>query len=358
MMNVDQTRKIILEGIARGQHPGAQAYVWRDGSVLLDESFGEVRSDTLVPWRSAGKPLTAVAIAQLWERGQLELDDPVARFLPDFAQRGKQAVTIRHLLTHTAGFRGLPLSTTAKSFDDMLRQVMAMRLEADWLPGKKAGYHIASSWYVLGAIVRAIDGRPIEQFVREQILAPLGMNDTYMAMPPDTIDRYGERIAALMRTDVSPPRPAGLDTGAHLGIANPGASLRGPIRQLGRFYTMLLQRGVLDDARVLSSQAVEALTARHRTGMYDETFKHVMDWGLGFIVNSSQYGAEMVPYGFGKYASPRTFGHGGSQCCVGAADPENRLVVAIAWTGQPGEPAHQARLRATMDAVYGDSCQV
>src|SRR2546426_12475631 len=80
---------------------------------------------------------------------------------------------------------------------------------------------------------------------------------------------------------------------------------------------MLLGKGQRDGARVLSPQAVEAVVAAHRVGRYDHTFRHVMDWGLGLILNSARYGPDTVPYGYGPYASPRTFGHGGSQCCTG-----------------------------------------
>jgi CubicO group peptidase (beta-lactamase class C family) len=128
----------------------------------------------------------------------------------------------------------------------------------------------------------------------------------------------------------------------------------GPVRELGYFYEMLLGKGIRDGRRVLSPQSVEALVSGHRIGMYDHTFRHVMDWGLGFILNSARYGESTVPYGYGPHASPRTFGHGGSQCCTGFADPENRLAVAIAWNSRPGEAAHDRRLRETLAAVYED----
>ncbi|HYX24135.1 MAG TPA: serine hydrolase, partial [Thermoanaerobaculia bacterium] len=103
-----------------------------------------------------------------------------------------------------------------------------------------------------------------------------------------------------------------------------------------------------------SSQTVEALTARHRAGMVDATFKHVLDWGLGFIVNSVQYGAETVPYGYGRHASARTFGHSGYRSSTGFADPERGLAVALAFNGTPGNERHEMRVRSVLDAVYED----
>jgi CubicO group peptidase (beta-lactamase class C family) len=136
----------------------------------------------------------------------------------------------------------------------------------------------------------------------------------------------------------------------------PGAGGRGPVRELGRIYEMLLNRGrgPAGSSPVLRPQTVEALTARHRAGMYDHTFRHVIDWGLGFIVNSAMYGVDTVPYGYGPFASSRTFGHGGSQSSTAFADPEAGLAVALAFNGMPGEAQHDRRLRAVVGALYED----
>jgi CubicO group peptidase (beta-lactamase class C family) len=122
------------------------------------------------------------------------------------------------------------------------------------------------------------------------------------------------------------------------------------MRELARFYEMLLAGG----ENVLSTGSVRELTARHRVGKFDQTFRHVMDWGLGFIINSNRYGADTVPYGFGRHASEETFGHGGAQSSTSFADPQHELVVAIAWSGAPGEAKHQQRVRDTLTALYED----
>ena len=98
---------------------------------------------------------------------------------------------------------------------------------------------------------------------------------------------------------------------------------------------------------------METLTSRQRIGMHDITFKHIIDWGLGFIVNSAHYG-EAIPYGFGNRASLRAFGHGGSQSSVAMADPEYGVAIVVIFNGMPGEDAHQRRMRATLEAVYED----
>jgi CubicO group peptidase (beta-lactamase class C family) len=117
---------------------------------------------------------------------------------------------------------------------------------------------------------------------------------------------------------------------------------------------MLLNGGKLDGTRVLKPETTAHLVRPQRVGMYDHTFRHVMDWGLGLIVNSNRYGADTVPYGYGRHASPSTFGHSGAQTSCGFADPEHDLVVAWVCNGAPGEPAHQARQRALNTAIYRD----
>ena len=79
-----------------------------------------------------------------------------------------------------------------------------------------------------------------------------------------------------------------------------------------------------------------------------------MDWGLGLIIDSKGYGIDTVPYGYGKYSSSRTFGHGGSQSSVGYADPDRKLVVAAVFNGMPGDRAHNIRMRAFLTALYED----
>src|SRR4051794_10382751 len=363
--NLTRTSEAVDRGRAAGLHVGAQIYASVSGEVVADAAFGLARSapdaamrtDTLMLWMSATKPVAAVAIAQLWERGLLDLDDPVAKHLLPFAARGKESVTIRHLLTHTGGFRALIGRWEDQPWDQIIAAVCDMRLEPDWVPGKKAGYHLATSWYVLGELVRRLDPqhRPFERYVREMIFGPLGMKDSWVGLPPEQYRAYGERIGLMHDTTQPAPRsPHPFDSEEGAAACRPGSNGRGPVRELGFFYEMLLGRGQRDGRRILSPQSVEAITSPHRVGMYDNTFRHVIDWGLGFLMNSARYGPGPAPYGYGPHASPRTFGHGGSQCATGFADPEHGLAVAIVWNGRPGEQRHDQRLRETLAALYED----
>lgn len=357
-----RTQEGIEAGIREGLHLGAQIYVSLRGEAVADAALGENRPGEpltrghLMVWLSSTKPVTAVAIAQLWERGRLELDEPVAQHIPEFAANGKEGITLRHLLTHTGGIRRLDTGWPQLSWDEIVAKICAMKPEPRWVPGEKAGYHHASSWFILGEVVQRLGGRPFSVYIREEIFEPLGMADSWIGMPRERFLAYAERgrLGAMWSTEGSEPAEHGWTTEARCVNPSPGGNGFGPMRKLGRFYEMLLTRGMLNGRRILSPQTIEAFTAPQRVGMTDATFKHVLDWGLGFIINSARYGAETVPYGYGHRASPRTFGHSGYRSSVSFGDPESGLAVALAFNGTPSNEAHERRVRAVLDAVYED----
>jgi CubicO group peptidase (beta-lactamase class C family) len=361
-MALEGVRGLMEAGIAAGLHLGGQLYVSRRGEVVADLAVGEsrpgraLRRDELMLWLSSTKPVAAVAIAQLWERGALGLDDPVARHIPEFAAGGKQGITLRHLLTHTGGFRMLDVGWPEASWEEILARVCAARREPRWTPGEKGGYHTASSWFVLGELVRRLDGRPFERYAREEIFLPLEMSDCWVGMPAERFAAYGERLAPMWDTTRDPPAALDWHGRIHATRCSPAGGGWGPMRELGRFYEALLAGGSYAGARVLRPQTVEALVARHRTGLLDHTFKKVMDWGLGLIPNPAIYqkGDQDVPYAYGPHASRRAFGHSGQRSSTAFADPEHGLVVALAVNGLPAKDDHQRRFRSLTAAVYED----
>lgn len=356
--DLPRTTDLIRTQMADGLHIGAQMYVSVDAQPIADIALGESRPgvamtpDSIMLWMSCTKPIGAVAIAQLWERGLLKLDDPVALHIPEFAQNGKERITLRHILTHTAGIRWIETGWPDAPWDQIIDKINAMRIERDWIPGRKAGYSPYSSWFILGEIIQRLDGRPYADFVRQEIFEPLGMNDSWIAMSAQKYAEYGDRLGVMQNTEQKPPRDFGMDSEAASTNPRPSGSGRGPIRELGHFYEMLLAGGTDNGKRIVSPQTVEALVAHHRVGMFDQTFKHVMDWGLGFVLDSKQYGADTVPYGYGPYCSPRTFGHSGMQSSCAFADPERQLAVAIVFNGMPGEEAHDRRIRTVLTSLY------
>lgn len=356
-----RTLAAIEAGRRAGLHLGAQLYVSRQGKPVADLAAGWARPDEpltpdhLAVWLSATKPITAVAVARLWEGGALGLDDPIARHLPEFAAEGKGGITLRHALTHTSGFRMLEVGWPEAPWDEIIERICARRPEPRWVPGEKAGYHLTSSWFILGEIVRRLDGRPFARAVRAEVLEPLGMTDSWIGLPVEVYAAERHRLGPVWDTSGrGEPRERNWATEERNTRPSPGGNGRGTLRDLGRFYEALSAGGVHAGRRLLTPQTVEALTARHRVGMFDHTFQHTLDWGLGFIPDNNHYGADTIPYGYGRHASRRTFGHSGFRSSVGLADPTHGLVVALAFNGTPENEPHRQRMKAALEAIYED----
>lgn len=348
---------VYQKGIARGYHFGAQVYISRGGECLADETLGvrdaeghPLSREDLMLWKSAAKPVAAVAIAQLNELGKLEFDDPVSEFIPEFAQGGKDPITIKHLLTHQGGFRVGSFALPPPAWNDAIAQICAMPLDDNWVIGETAGYHALTSWYILGEIVHRIDGRSYSDYIRDEIFAPLNMDHSFIGMSDSTYDTLVEQLAPICNTARGKNEWLSNTEREWVTPCVPGANGRGPARELGRFYEALLN----DGEGILHKDSVANLVTRHREGLPDLTFRSTMDWGLGFILNSNRYGAESTPYGYGLHTSEASFGHGGRETSSAFADPDNDLVVIAVFNGMPGEPRHNQRVRDFNSAVYED----
>ena len=331
--------------------------MWRGDELIADVAVGEARpgepmaDDQMVIWWSMTKASTAVAVALCWDRGLLDIEAPVARYLPEFAANGKDMLTLRHLLTHTGGFTNADAVQSSATdpdqwWEDVVAGICAAPIDDGWIVGRDAGYHLWSSMQILAECVRRATGRRYADFVREEIFLPLEMNDCWVGIPSEEVARYGSRLGTMFRTETGTPQAlAVLDLPAMVGRAMAGGYGRGPMSQLVRMYRMLVGGGTLEGVRILTPQTVAAITARHRTGRLDRTFGVVMDWGLGFNIDGGA---------MGRHCSDRAFGHGGAQSGLAFADPEYGLAVAIQVNGMPGNEAHYKRFDRICTALYDD----
>jgi CubicO group peptidase (beta-lactamase class C family) len=305
-------------------------------------------------WLSSGKPVTAAGVLMLWERGLVDLQESVARYVPEFGREGKEAITVWQLLTHTAGIRRPDTGFPHATWEQTLAEIYGMKIEKHWVPGLRAGYHQHSSWYVLGELIGRVTGVRCEQWLRENVLVPCGMTDTWLALDAARYRVYGARLGWMYDTRTSPPEPLRkLDSELGASRVRPSASCRGPARELARFYEMLRCGGQIGGVRLLKEETVAVMTTRQREGMVDQTLGHTVDWGLGVVINSAHHGPR-VPYQFGPHASRETFGHGGSRSSVGFCHPGRKLAAAVIFNGRPGEAAHDQRMRETLGALYED----
>ena len=311
--------------------------------------------DLLMNWQSTAKPVAAIAIALLMDRGTCDLMAPVARYIPECGTKGKAAILVKHLLTHTAGIPFCDLHLLSASplpqWDEIIATICDAPLE--WSPGTKAGYHPTSAWFLLGEIVRRIDGRTFDRFIREDIFAPLAMHDCYIGMTESEYSACRERVVGLWNT-------AGLNTGADpLGTAAgltepsfvraclPGGNLRGPAAQCVSLFQVLLEEGrTASGAQLLAPATARQLVARQRVGMHDFVQGFVCDWGLGLFV-----GAKTL---LSQHASDDAFGHAGAQSSVGWGDAQHGLAAAIVANGKPGPLENTQRMASISTALYED----
>ncbi len=354
---LQQAIDLLEEQRREGLHHGAQLFVAKRGKILVDAAIGEVTAgvplkvDSVMLWFSATKPLTAVAIALLWEQDKLGLDDAVTKFIPEFGN-GKEAATVRQLLTHTGGFRMEAFPFLRYDWETVIEKICGE--PAEWEPGTAAGYHPLSGWCILGEVVRRIDGRPIEEYLTDEVFRPLGMKDSSLNISPAREAELGDRLSAITETaDPQTGIESWNDRRARPRIL-PGGSGHGPAHDLGRFYLALSNGGVLDGVRILKPETVELFTATHRRDMVDRTFSAGLPapvsppWGLGFGRGSDQ----PVATAMGKMCTAAAYGHGGNRSSVGFVEPSRELAVAIVCNGLPDAAANLRRLCAVSDAIH------
>lgn len=359
-MRLEKTRGAIEAGITDGDHFGVQwAVAWK-GDLLVEEAIGQnapfepLESDHLMLWLSACKPVAAVAMGILMDRGQMDLDRPVADWIPDFAMKNKGKITVRHLLTHTAGFRGATLGWVPRQWEEAIGVLCATKPEPHWVPGEQAGYHVDSAWYMLGELIRVISGSHYMEFVREEIFLPLGMDSCWIGMPEADFDALEDRVAWMYDTSGDVPEISeALCRPSSVMACRPGGNGRGSAGDFLKFYRAMLSM-VSGEPGILSVETARSLVSPHRVGMMDRTFRHTMDWGLGFMLQSDHYAPGEVPYQFGSFASRSAFGHCGNQSTAAFCDPEAELCAVVLCNGMPGEERHQARMRRILDALYSD----
>ncbi|MFI5315849.1 MAG: serine hydrolase domain-containing protein [Myxococcota bacterium] len=358
MLALARTRAALERGVAAGLHAGAQLAVFRAGELAGELALGvcrpdtEMRHDTIALWMSSTKPLMAVAIGQLFERGLAGFDDPVARHVPEFAANGKSDITLRHLLTHTAGIPNAHRQWSRESWDEIVAKICAAAPEPGFRIGVDCEYHVASAWYLLGEVVRRRDGRSYSQYVRERIFSPLRIDDFWVGMPPEDYAASAARIARPY--DASRGSPAPIDFWAwsgsaeSLAICRPGGSGWGTARALAGFYAALVRGG----APIIARGTLESLRAPALRGVRDRNLGVDLNRGLGFVLDSKAFGPGSAWYG--NRCSPRSFGHAGYYSSVAFGDPEHDLAVALNWNCFVAAGENDARVHAALDALYQD----
>jgi len=311
--------------LERARDVRAAVLLARQGEFTAVRAFGEAASpETVFLLASITKPMTVAAAMLLVERGQVGLEDPVRRYLPEFRGGDRGRVTVRHLLTHTSGLPDMvPENIELRKRHAPLSEFVAATCRAPLLfaPGTRVRYQ--SMGILLAAeIVERVARRPLRDFLRDEIFLPLGMRATSLGMG-------GRRIAgtALCQvpedTDWNWNSPYWRDLGAPWGGAHATAA------DVARFLAAFLH----PDGRVLKRETARSMVV-NQSGLDDP-------WGFGWMVR---------PGGFGKACSPRTFGHWGATGTVAWADPATGAICVLLTT-RPASQSRDGLLGPVSDAV-------
>jgi uncharacterized protein YbbC (DUF1343 family)/CubicO group peptidase (beta-lactamase class C family) len=315
-----QIDHVVSDGLSAGCMPGCVVLVGRPGETILQKAYGlrqvqpsrqKMTADTVFDVASLTKPVaTATSILVLADRGLLDLDEAAASYVPEFAAGGKDAITIRQLLTHEAG---LPADNPLRDYDQgpqkAWERICKLRPCAE--PGRRFIYSDVG-YIVLAEVVRRVAGRDLHAFTRENVFAPVGMSETGF-LPAAALRRRCaptlRRGGRWMKGQVHDPRAWRLG-----GVAG-HAGLFSTARDLARFAEMMLRAGRHANGRVLSERAVREMTRPHTVsgGLR----------GLGWDIRSG-YSANR-----GEALSRRAFGHGGFTGTSLWIDPELDLFVVF-----------------------------
>jgi CubicO group peptidase (beta-lactamase class C family) len=340
-------------------HPAIGLCLRRRGRVVLDRAIGHLRGnaptdppdvrhvpiryDSLFNIYSAAKAVTAMMVHLCDERGLLHLDDPVAEYIPEFAQHGKQHVTVRHILTHRAGIPAVP----GEKIDlEMIREPdrivdLICRAKPLSVAGRRLSYHALTGGYVLGEIIKRVTGRDLRQFFNDEVRMPLGMASFEYGVPREQIDLVAEN--AFTGAPAVPPyswmlaRSLGVDIHEAARMSNdprfltslvPSANLVGTAEEGSRFFELLLRGGQLDGVRIFDRRTVRRAVAEQSYLEVDSFLGMPVRYGMGFMLGGnwfSLYGGE----------TPRAFGHIGFTAVAVWADPDRDISCSLMTSGKP-----------------------
>ncbi len=357
--------QVLSADVERGQIPGAVVVVARKGRAAYVQAIGfrdkasgaPMTPDAIFRIASMTKPLVTVAALSLYEEGRLLLSDPVSKYIPAFKHLtvgverapAEREMTIQDLMRHTSGltygnrgtteiYKMYPESSNASSLTLTMDEFIERLSKAPLLyqPGTRWEYSLSTD--VLGRVVEIVSGKPLGEFLAERIYRPLKMTDTTFLVPADKRARIAQALPTHPETGAEykladPTVPRKFDCGGGCAVSTAG--------DYARFAQMLLNRGVLDGARVLAPRTVELMTSDHLGPIARGTTYYAgpgYTWGLGVAVREAK-GLSPMAGSAGDYFWPGAF------ATYWWADPKEEMVV-VSMMQSPLGRHYQQLLRA------------
>jgi len=375
----ERVREEFERNLAERGDIGAAVAVTLDGAPVVDLWGGhrdaartlEWERDTIVNVWSLGKAVSAVCLLQLVSKGTVELEAPVARYWPEFAQAGKANLPVKYLLSHEAGLPAIakPLApgTNLLSWDTM---TTALAEQSPWWePGTAFGYHTNTFGFLVGEVLRRVDGRSIGRYIREELAEQHGI-DFLVGFGPEEDARVAEWVPYQAAEGEESQRPwlekdpatiSGIDLCRLLAYRNPPAHPDGSVntrmwraaeypstnphsnaRALARIFGGLASGGMLEGKVLLVPEVIDRANTIEADGE-DVILGRPNRFGLGFQLTNPG----IRPLG----PNPRSFGHYGNGAVLGFADPDARLGFGFVCN-RAGKSWRDPRNIALIDAVY------
>jgi CubicO group peptidase (beta-lactamase class C family) len=353
---------------------GAAVAVTVDGQPVLDLWGGIVDKDTMSPWKqdtivtvySTTKGMTAICAHRLVEQGRLDLNDPVAKYWPEFAQAGKAEVPVHLLLSHRVGLPTVSEKVPEGAiFDWATMTDVIARQTPFWEPGTRHGYHGLTYGWLVGEVVRRISGKSLGTFFRDEVALPLGLDfhigvdpkhhgrivTMYTADVPIDIAQQLEQRQQEVQERMSPELRAARENISIVGAHNseawrtseiPAANGHSDARSLARVYGALACGGNVDGVDVLSPESIARATTEQAAGP-DAMLPNPTRFALGFWLTRD---GNMGP-------NPRNFGHPGAGGSLGFADPDRGIGFGYVMNQMKvGVQAESPSCRSLVDALY------
>jgi CubicO group peptidase (beta-lactamase class C family) len=341
----ERVREVFAENFRTRDEVGAAVAVAIDGQLVVDlwaghhdrERTRAWQPDTLVNVYSTTKGVTALAAHRLVDEGKLDLDAPVAKYWPEFAQAGKGALPVRWLLSHRAGLPAVRKLLPNEALYDWEAMTSALAAETPWwTPGTAHGYHAVTFGWLVGEVVRRIAGKSLGAYVRDSFAQPLGLDfhiglaereharvaDILQQVPPDPTGEAAQLFARSIadpegvtaRAFANPPSMVlGPNLPAWRSAEIPGANGHGTARALATLYG----RVALGDGSVISPDAIERCRTEQSHG--DDLVLGVRTrFGLGFMLRQESHAG-------GRCLGTGAFGHPGAGGSLAFADPEQGI---------------------------------
>jgi CubicO group peptidase (beta-lactamase class C family) len=356
-------REVFAASFEAGQELGARFSVVERGELVLDlwGGFADRQrarpfdARTLTPVFSTTKAIAALLIARLVDQGRLDYAQPVADVWPEFAQAGKEAITMEQVMSHQDGLSGFPDEMEPSlwfDWDAICAKLAAMA--PLWPPGSASGYHPITFGYLTGEIFRRVDGRTMGTALREDLAQPFDL-DLWIGLPdaehsrvadlqrPSALPNFGEINEATKAAFLTPwSSPAGRGQAEWRRMEIPSANGHATAQALARLMGALANDGWLDGETILSP-ALIAEASRERIHGQDLVLPFVMSWGAGFMRN-----APVKVWGAGE----DTFGHSGWGGSCAFADPRAGLGGAYVMNKQSTDLIGDVRAKRLIEAVY------